>query len=518
MSTRKPKSNDPHDKFIKRLVPVVLKKSFDSETSVSVELAEELAIDVLCKAVNQNNPMAIDPELGLLGRLMAVHPTIIVEHYSGLENIDSCVLRSGMYWERRKGQVDSEAKVRVTKKSAVSLMPLHPKRPFTWILTTRCGENSLRRWGATPATEFGEHVYGLGPPGLSIGVVDIESLPDGADTVVLKLMGKAASARKTFEDLSRLNFSLELRSDIISVSIKHCIYGSGGGVGDCAVRFWGDGGFGGLVGKPCWLRLLKVRRSIMSAFLDVTRSDGKNLNDEKSLSELKTQKLPNGLPVDDEFPCSDGKPVDSELQELVPGLLKSILMRIWKDKLDYLFAIDMGFYYGSGCVSADGLLCLEVEQPKHNLKRSSYILSKEKVVPVLVLEVVSKTYGGEYDEKKVTYQKIGILYYVIYSPLLDDAERLEVYKLVDGEYVLQVGLGDERRVWMPEVGLAIGREKQVYDRAEREWLYWYDEAGCRYSTPMEAEQAEAERADAEAARSQLLADRLRELGVDPELL
>jgi Uma2 family endonuclease len=283
----------------------------------------------------------------------------------------------------------------------------------------------------------------------------------------------------------------------------------------------------------------------MSAFLDVTRSNKKNVGDEKSLSELETQEFRDGLP-DDEFPCSDGKPVDSELQELVPGLLKSVLMRIWKDKLDYLFAIDMGFYYGGGCVSADGLLCLGVEQPKDGMKRSSYILSKEKVVPVLLLEVVSKTYGGEYDEKKVTYQEIGILYYVIYSPLVNDAERLEVYKLVDGEYVLQVGVGDERWVWMPEIGLAIGREKQEYDQTSREWLYWYDEAGCRYPTPMEAEEAEAEkanaeagranaeveranaeaeranaeaeRANAEAARSRLLADRLRELGVDPDLL
>jgi hypothetical protein len=220
-------SNDPHDKFIKQLVPVVLKKSFESETSVSVELAEELAIDVLCKAIDRGDPVTVNPELGLLGRLMAVHPTVIVEHYSdylSLENIDSCVLRSGMYWERRKGLVDSEAKVRVTKASAVNAMPLHPERPFTWILTARCGENSLRRWGATPATEFGEHVYWLGPPGLSMGIVDIESLSHGADTVVLKLMGKAASARQAFEDLGSSDFSLELRSDIISVSIKHCIY------------------------------------------------------------------------------------------------------------------------------------------------------------------------------------------------------------------------------------------------------------------------------------------------------
>jgi Uma2 family endonuclease len=256
----------------------------------------------------------------------------------------------------------------------------------------------------------------------------------------------------------------------------------------------------------------------MSAFLDVTHSSSQDIIGKNHSLTIEEKKFSNGLPVDDEFPCSDGKPVDSELQELVPGLLKSILMRIWKDKPDYLFAIDMGFYYGGGCVSADGLLCLGVEQPESDQKRSSYILSKEKVVPVLVLEVVSKTYGGEYDEKKATYQKIGILYYVIYSPLVNDAERLDVYKLVAGEYVLQVGLGDERRVWLPEVGLAIGRERRSYDQTNREWLYWYDQAGFRYPTPLEAEEIEAEKANVEAAKVRLLSERLRELGVDPDSL
>jgi Uma2 family endonuclease len=256
----------------------------------------------------------------------------------------------------------------------------------------------------------------------------------------------------------------------------------------------------------------------MSAFLDITGSTAQDLGGEKKSLTIEEPRFSTGSPADDEFPCSDGKPVDSELQELVPGLLKSILMRIWKDRLDYLFVIDMGFYYPGGCVSADGLLCLGVEQLEHDQKRSSYILSKEKVVPVLVLEVVSKTYGGEYDDKKKTYKKIGILYYVIYSPLLNDAERLDVYKLVAGEYVLQVGLGDERRVWLPEVGLAIGRERRNYDQTCREWLYWYDEAGVRYPTPIEAEDAEAERANVEAAKVRLLSERLRELGVDPDSL
>jgi Putative restriction endonuclease len=149
-----------------------------------------------------------------------------------------------------------------------------------------------------------------------------------------------------------------------------------------------------------------------------------------------------------------------------------------------------------------------------------------------VLEVVSKTYGGEYDTKLLKYQEIGILYYVIYSPLLGDAERFCVYKLIDGVYILQVGVGDQQRVWLPEVGLAIGRERQIYDRTNREWLYWYDEAGLRYPTPREGEKAEAERANAEAERAnaeaeranaeaekvRLLRERLRELGVDPDSL
>jgi Uma2 family endonuclease len=295
----------------------------------------------------------------------------------------------------------------------------------------------------------------------------------------------------------------------------------------------------------------------MSTFLDVTRSDTKGLGDGRVSPAIEARKFPDGLPADDEFPCSDGKPVDSELQELVPGLLKAILMRIWKNRPDYLFVIDMGLYYESGCIAPDAFLSMGVEQPEDGQKRSSYILSNEQVVPIFALEVVSKTYGSEYDEKLKKYQEIGVLYYVIYAPLMKSDERLEVYKLIDGQYVQ---IGAEQPIWMPEIGLAIGRESLAYDRTNREWLYWYDEAGVRYLTPWEGEeneaakakaeaqranaeaqranaeaqrasaeakradveafkaQAEKQRADAEAAKNKLLADRLRELGVDPDLL
>ena len=96
MANQQRKPNDSHDKFIKEFMPVVLKNLFDSQTSVSVQLSEELAIDVLCIAIqDRQQPVESDNSLGLLGRLVSIHPTIIIEHYSGyleLEDLDSCIL------------------------------------------------------------------------------------------------------------------------------------------------------------------------------------------------------------------------------------------------------------------------------------------------------------------------------------------------------------------------------------------------------------------------------------------
>jgi hypothetical protein len=228
MTNQQRNPNDPHDKFVKEFMPVVLKNSFTSQTSVSVQLSEKLAIDVLCVAIaERDGQVEVDRSLGLLSRLMSIHPTIIIEHYSGyldLEDLDSCILRSGIYWELNKNNVERSRKIRVTKDSASDPHPLHLDRPFTWIFTAKCGDNLLRRWGAIPALEFGEHVYRLAAPGLSMGIVELESLPYNTDTMLLKMLGKAESAKQAFRDILKLDPKLELRNDIIAVSIKHCIY------------------------------------------------------------------------------------------------------------------------------------------------------------------------------------------------------------------------------------------------------------------------------------------------------
>ncbi len=102
--------------------------------------------------------------------------------------------------------------------------------------------------------------------------------------------------------------------------------------------------------------------------------------------------FPEGLPTADDLPCSDGAPVDSELQELIPGLLKAILMDIWSSRKIWLFSIDMAFYYDPEqpytAIAPDGMLSLGVADPTSENLRSSFVLWQEKVIPLFAVEIV----------------------------------------------------------------------------------------------------------------------------------
>ncbi|NER29729.1 MAG: Uma2 family endonuclease [Symploca sp. SIO1C4] len=241
------------------------------------------------------------------------------------------------------------------------------------------------------------------------------------------------------------------------------------------------------------------------------------------------------LPTSEELPCSDDTPVDHELQNTIPNLLRAILLLIWAAREDWFFGVDMGIYDRSRQILQtpifpDGFLSLRVQRHKKPKGRLSYVLAEENnIVPVFVLEYVSKTYGGEYDRKMEDYARLGVRYYTIYNPdywQRDQHQPLEVYRLTNGNYERQLG----EPVWMPEVGLGIGRELGVCEQWQRDWLYWYDQQLNRYQVPEElieqlqqqlrqqelrAQQAESQ-LQQEKKRAQQLAEMLRRLGVDPD--
>jgi len=229
------------------------------------------------------------------------------------------------------------------------------------------------------------------------------------------------------------------------------------------------------------------------------------------------------LPSSAELPDSDDTPVDNELQDLIPGLLKLILSQVWSERMDWFFGVDMGVYYDpdQSAIVPDGFLSLGVERIIDEQLRLSYVLWEEdNIMPQFVLEVVSQTYRGEYSSKKQLYAEMGVLYYGVYSSRRRRKPPLEVYYLVDGEYVLQTG----NPVWMPEIGLGIGRERGAYQGVTREWLYWYNQAGNRFLTPEERVQQveqqllqERQRAEQEQRKTEQLLARLRERGIDIDI-
>lgn len=221
---------------------------------------------------------------------------------------------------------------------------------------------------------------------------------------------------------------------------------------------------------------------------------------------MREYKSPESLPSAEELPDSNEAHIDNELQELMPGLLKAVLLTHWSERMDWFFGINMGIYYDPDepPIVPNSFLSLGVERFYDEELRPSYALWDENV-PVLVLEIVSSTYREEYCAKKDEYESLGVLYYVVYSQWRRCNPRLEVCKLVDGKYVLQ----KDNPVWMPEIGLGIGCERGNYAGVTREWLYWYNQDQQRYPTPQEQVKIAEQRAEKLAAK-------LRELNIDPD--
>ena len=264
--------------------------------------------------------------------------------------------------------------------------------------------------------------------------------------------------------------------------------------------------------------------------------------------------LPRGI----DLPDSDDTPVDNENQNFLPNYLLFLLGQIWKERNDWYFGVDMGIYYPTAvdpdvAVVPDGFLSLGVPRRRPIGPHLNYTIWEENnVTPQLMLEIVSKTYNGEYDylfkkpKKKEEepgkfgiYETMGALYYVIYNPEFWQRNRhqpLEIYKLIGGRYQLQTG----EPYWIPEIGLALGRYQVSVGGLDVEVLSWFDAGGDRYLFSEEVaelerqgriwerqqrQQAEArvglkrqQRERAEAERNALLEklERMRAAGIDPD--
>lgn len=170
----------------------------------------------------------------------------------------------------------------------------------------------------------------------------------------------------------------------------------------------------------------------------------------------------------------------------------------------------------------DWLYVPRVQSVGADVIRRSYTPNLEGAAVAVVMEFLSDTEGGELSVrssppygKLYFYEKIlQVPTYVTYDPY---EPSLEVRCWQNGQYTLQPGDANGR-YWIPELELFLG----IW-RGERlcqiiNWLRWWDREGNLLLWSSEQAEQERQPAEQERQRADILAAKLRQLGVDPEAI
>jgi hypothetical protein len=160
----------------------------------------------------------------------------------------------------------------------------------------------------------------------------------------------------------------------------------------------------------------------------------------------------------------------------------------------------------------------QITVPRQEVIRS-YTPQLQGSLPVIVIEFLSDTEGGEYSIK-ATYppgkyffyeQILKVPHYAIFEPA---SGVLELYRLNEaGQYQLQTG----DRHWISEMQLFLGVWQGMRENRHGYWLRWWDEQDNLLLWGTELTAQERQRTAQEHERAERLAAQLRAAGIEPEL-
>jgi Uma2 family endonuclease len=228
------------------------------------------------------------------------------------------------------------------------------------------------------------------------------------------------------------------------------------------------------------------------------------------------------------LPDTDGLPLTNATEHSQSQLLTSSLRpRLEERSPGGQFAIgeDVGIYWRltkpvlNGCKSPDWSYVPGVPFMLNGIPRRSYVLWKEKVPPLVLIEYVSGDGSEERDRTPnagkfwVYEQAIRGKYYVIYDSQIPS---LEAYVLDGGRYAL-IAANAAGRYPIGDLGIEFGLHRAVFRDVDLDWLRAWDSAtGMMLLEADERADEAAKQLDAERKRAALLAQRLRDLGIDPD--
>ncbi|EAW37150.1 Uma2 family endonuclease [Lyngbya sp. PCC 8106] len=243
------------------------------------------------------------------------------------------------------------------------------------------------------------------------------------------------------------------------------------------------------------------------------------------------------LPDHTQLPESDGTFVKN-FQEHPQSILLTDSIRSTLDQLhsdgQYAIGQDCGIYWRlteppeRGAEAPDWFYVPHVSPLLNGQVRRSYVLWQEYIAPLIVLEFVS---GNGFEERDQTpppslnpdngrkagkfwvyEQGIRVPFYGIYEV---KKASIEMYHLVENRYE-RLEPNERNHYPISQIGVELGIWQGRYGNMELPWMRWWDSEGNLLLTGDERAETERQRAETERQRAERLAERLREMGVNPD--
>ncbi|QIR37638.1 Uma2 family endonuclease [Tolypothrix sp. PCC 7910] len=227
--------------------------------------------------------------------------------------------------------------------------------------------------------------------------------------------------------------------------------------------------------------------------------------------KITWEKLPDDYKLPDD-------PVDNINQPALAAALTQSLELAGKLPPNALTPTNYGI-----CATLNGKIVVKAPDwayiPKISVNREdvtrSYTPQLQGDIPVIVIEFLSDTEGGEYSIKP-TYPPgkwffyecvLKVPNYAIFEP---DSGDLEVYCLDNntGRYVVQ-NPNENQRYWIAQMNLYLAVWQGTRENRTGNWLRWWDEQGNLLLWGSELAQKERQRAERLAAQ-------LRAAGIEPQ--
>lgn len=177
-------------------------------------------------------------------------------------------------------------------------------------------------------------------------------------------------------------------------------------------------------------------------------------------------------------------------------------------KQPFLAESNVGVYYTDlkPAIVPDVFLSLNVQVPQNWWEKQNrcYMVWRFGKPPEVAIEIVSNKIGDELGEKLRIYEHMRASYYIIYDPNNQlSEETLRIYELRGMRY------SQTSETWLEQVGLGLTLWSGEFEARQDSWLRWCYQDGTVLPTG-------DERASSAEQRAAKLAEKLREMGINPD--